>query len=76
MEGGVDNMYNNLKITLQKENISIKSFANFLGFSTKTAQNKLNGVTDFTFPEVEKIRKYLLSQYNPDFLFATDDRAS
>lgn len=43
-------MYLNLKCVLYQKNIAIKQYAEFLGVSEKTAQNKLQGVTDFTYP--------------------------
>lgn len=69
-------MFRNLITILKKENISIKAFADFLGVSEKTAHNKLSERTAFTYPETQRIRLYLLPQYNPDYLFTTEDKAS
>ena len=37
-------MYSNLKSILYRKNIAIKQYAEFLGVSEKTAQNKLHGI--------------------------------
>ena len=63
-------MYLNLKCVLYQKNIAIKQYAEFLGVSEKTAQNKLQGVTDFTYPEFKKTCAVLLPEYNADYLFA------
>lgn len=66
-------MLNNLKTELRKKGISIKLYAEFLGVSEKTAQNKINGITDFSYPEFKKTCVMLFPEYNPDYLFATED---
>ena len=65
-------MYSNLREALRQRNISQKEFAEFLGVSEKTAQNKLSGVTDFTYPEYRKTCKFLLPEFNPNYLFDTE----
>lgn len=67
-------MYKNLRNALHQKNISIKSYAEFLDVSEKTAQNKLNGITDFTFTEFRKTCKIMFPEYNTDYLFAPDDQ--
>ena len=42
-------MFSNLKNELVKKDISVKQFGEFLGVSEKTASNKLNGITEFTY---------------------------
>lgn len=70
-------MHSNLRLLLVSKNISIKKFAEFLDVSEKTAQNKLNGITVFTYPEVCKIKEYLFPEYDLDYIFETreDKRA-
>lgn len=68
-------MYKNLRETLTTKRISIKSYAEFLGLSEKSVQNKINEETDFTYPEYRKTCKFLLPEYSPDYLFATDSQA-
>lgn len=66
-------MLKNLKNELFRKGISNKSLANFLNVSEKTVQNKLNGITDFSYPEVVKIGSYLFPEYNLSYLFKTED---
>lgn len=61
-------MFSNLRIALQQKGISIKQYAEVLGVGEKTAQNKLAGRTDFTYPEFKKTCA-LLFEYNADYLF-------
>lgn len=67
-------MYSNLKGVLYRKNITIKQYADFLGVSEKTAQNKLKGITAFTYPEFKRTCTLLLPEYNPDYLFATEEK--
>lgn len=64
-------MFDNLRIALRKRGIYIKQYAEILGISEKTIQNKLAGKTDFTYPEFKKTCA-LLFEYNPDYLFAKE----
>ena len=57
-------MFANLRRALFDKNISIKSYAEFLGITEKTAQNKLNGTSEFTFSEVEKTTRILFPEFN------------
>lgn len=66
-------MFNNLKTALHQKGISIKQYAEILGVGEKTAQNKLTGKTDFTYPEFRKTCS-LLFEYNADYLFAEKAR--
>lgn len=59
----------NLKNALYSKKITIKSFADFLGVSLKTAQNKLDGRTEFTYSEFKKICELLFPEYRPEYLF-------
>lgn len=67
-------MLKNLRNELNKKNITIVAFANFLQVSEKTIQNKLNGQTDFTYPEAIKISTYLFPEYTLSYLFQEDDQ--
>lgn len=64
-------MYKNLKTVLNRKNITLKEYANFLGVGEKTIQNKINGLTDFSYPEFKKTC-ILLSEYNADYLFLNE----
>lgn len=69
-------MFSNLKNELIKKDISVKQFGEFLGVSEKTASNKLNGITEFTYGEFYKTCKFLFPEYNAEFLFKRDDTAA
>lgn len=62
-------MYSNLRNVLYQKGISVKQYAEFLGISEKTVQNKLQGVTAFSYPEFKKTCSLLLPEYNADYLF-------
>lgn len=63
-------MFKNLRQALADKGITMKAYAEFLGVTEKTLQNKMNGVTEFTYGEVERTSKFLLPQYKIDYLFA------
>lgn len=67
MEGG-KNVFVNLQAALRQKGISIKQYADVLGIGEKSVQNKLQGKTDFTYPEFRKTCT-LLHEYNADYLF-------
>lgn len=62
----------NLRDALRRKNISLKSYAEFLGVTEKTLQNKMNGKSDFSFSEFKRTCDLLLPEYNPNYLFAPD----
>ena len=63
-------MFNNLRNALYQKGITVKQYAEFLGVGEKTIQNKMKGVTEFTYPEFKKTCSLLLPEYNADYLFA------
>ena len=63
-------MFKNLRQVLTDKGITMKAYAEFLGVTEKTLQNKMNGITEFTYGEVERTSKFLLPQYRVDYLFA------
>lgn len=65
-------MLRNLKTALDNKGITMRAYAAVLGVSEKTVQNKINGVTDFTYPEVKKTKKELLPECDVDYLFKDD----
>lgn len=56
----------NLKAKMQRNGLTIRDIMKTIGCSGKTARNKINGETDFTYPEAEKVRNSLF----PGFLLA------
>ena len=62
-------MYKNLRLALMSKNITMKAFSEFLGITEKTLQNKMNGVTEFTYDEVERTSRFLFPEYRIEYLF-------
>lgn len=63
-------MFKNLRQALTDKCITMKAYAEFLGVTEKTLQNKMNGITEFTYDEVERTSKFLFPQYKIGWLFA------
>ncbi len=63
----------NLREALRRKNISLKAYAEFLGITEKTLQNKMSEKTDFSYVEFKRTCDLLLPEYNPNYLFATDN---
>lgn len=68
-------MYVNLKNILYQKGIGMKQYADFLHLSEKSVQNKIKGITDWTYSEFRKTCDLLLPEYNADFLFSTSQNA-
>lgn len=64
----------NLKAEMQRNGLTVKDIMNVIGCSEKTARNKINGETDFTYPEAERVRNRLFPQIKDGipFLSAPD----
>ncbi len=56
-----------------KANFSVASLAKEIGVSEKTLRNKLNGDTDFTFPEATTIRGIVNPKMSLEELFERDE---
>lgn len=61
-------MAKNLRNVLYAKGIDIKVYAKIIGVTEKTARNKLEGLTDFTYPEI-KATSGILPEYRISFLF-------
>ena len=61
-------MFANLRTALHQKGISIKRYAEILGVTKKTVENKLSGISEFTYSEYKKTCT-LLFEYNADYLF-------
>ena len=64
----------NLKEALYHKNITDKAVAEMLGVTEKTLRNKMQGVTEFTWTEIQKI-KLLFPEYEFTYLFANSGEA-
>ena len=49
----------NLKAEMQRNGLTVRDIMRTIGCSEKTARNKINGETDFTYPEAEEVRNRL-----------------
>lgn len=63
-------MYKNLDAILNSKGITKKQLGIVLGISEKSVNNKINGITDFTYTEFKKVMT-LLNEFNADYVFAT-----
>ena len=66
-------MYSFLRGEMFRSGISILSLSKEIGVSEKTLRNKLNGNTDFTWPEAKAIRKIVSPNMSMEELFRTED---
>ncbi len=62
-------MYMNLANILNDKKVTMKAYAEFLGVSEKTVQNKMKGITDFTLGEAMKTCAVICPEYKMDFVF-------
>ena len=67
-------MFSLLKNKLRERQMTNKAYANFLGISEKALQNKMNGVSSFTLPEMEKTSKYLFPEIKVEALFFDQEK--
>lgn len=63
----------NLKAEMQRNGLTVKDIMSTIGCSEKTARNKVNGETDFTYPEAEKVRNDLFPGLRMEYLFHRSD---
>ena len=61
---------------IAKRGIKKKAIAESIGICGKSLNNKLNGTSPFTWPEVVTIRERFFPDMDTDYLFATTDQAS
>ncbi len=66
-------MYQNLKNKIIKSNIKISKLSIRIGVTEKTLRNKLNGITEFTWPEVLRIRDMIAPQASFEELFTKEE---
>lgn len=67
-------MYRYLRGEIFKSGYSIKKLADELGMSEKTLRNKINGITDFTWPEALAIRKLIKPEAEIEVLFEKEEQ--
>ncbi len=54
----------------------MKAYAEFLGVSEKTVQNKVYGRTEFTLSEATKTCSFIAPEYKLDFIFERAEAAA
>lgn len=62
-------MYRVLRAEMMKAGISVAVLADRIGVSEKTLRNKLNGTTDFTWPEALTIKRIINPKGSMEELF-------
>jgi transcriptional regulator with XRE-family HTH domain len=66
---GGDKMFFNLIKEMRAANLSIKDLASLLNLTEKTAYDKFNGGSEFTYSELMKIKKFLFPNHDFSYLF-------
>lgn len=59
----------NLKAEMQRNGLTVRDIMRTIGCSEKTARNKINCETDFTYPEAEEVRNRLFPGMRMEYLF-------
>lgn len=62
-------MYKNLVKILNEKKITMKAYAEFLGITEKTVQNKVYGRTEFTLGEATRTCTFICPEYKMDYVF-------
>ena len=65
-------MLKNLQDALRKKGVTNRAYAEFLGISEKTLNNKLKGKNDFLYRQVLKTHSILFPEYRIEYLFEDD----
>lgn len=65
-------VYRTLVGEIAKRGIKKKAIAESIGICGKSLNNKLNGNSPFTWPEVVTIRERFFPDMDTDYLFSTD----
>lgn len=68
-------MYKNLVEILKRKGITIKAYAELLGISEKSAQNKIYARTEFTLGEALKTC-VLMPEYKMDYIFTIEEQVA
>lgn len=66
-------LYKLLRTEMVKADLSVAVLASKIGVADKTLRNKLNGKSDFTWPEVQAIKKIVNPNIGIEELFQKDD---
>lgn len=69
-------MHRILKSEMVKVNISVKDLAFKIGITERSLRNKINGVTEFSWSEVLKIKNIVAPNLSLEELFKKDNQAA
>lgn len=67
-------MYRNLRGEMVKKDLTVSKLASLIGVTEKTLRNKINGDTEFTWPEVCKIHHLVNPKMSKDELFTREEK--
>lgn len=67
-------MYKNLRGEMVKKDLTVTKLAALIGVSEKTLRNKINGETEFTWPEICKVYRLVNPKMSKDELFSKEER--
>lgn len=62
-------MYDNLKAVMATKGITIEAMAKLLNLHRNTVQNKMNGESEFTYGEAQRISEIMFPEYTMKYLF-------
>ncbi|MGM9630035.1 XRE family transcriptional regulator [Butyricicoccus sp.] len=65
-------MLRNLQAEIVRNQISVSEIGRVICKTDRTARDKINGVSAFTFPEAVKIRDVFFPSMRLEYLFAED----
>lgn len=66
-------LYRNLRAEMARANITVAILAHQIGVTEKTLRNKLNGETDFTWPEALTIRRLVNPKVEIEEMFEKEE---
>lgn len=59
----------NLEAEMKRNGVTNADIQKVLGVSERTVRNKINGDTDFTYPEAKKLRDTLFPNCRMEYLY-------
>ena len=62
-------MFHNLEAEMARENVTVPMLSKCIGKTERATRNKLNGVTQFTWTEVQAIRDSFFPDMDLQYLF-------
>lgn len=65
----------NLEQAMKRFGVTVYDLQETMNCSEKTVRNKMNGITDFSYSEVKKIRDNLFPGMSIEFLFKDDSQS-